>query len=142
MKKQIKLFAAFLLLLLFKNGLAQTSKTQDTIIKYYTRLATSTSELDKAQLETILYQLLKSNKEQDWLTAQRFFYQLKKVNVADSIAKADKIKFPLGALVRNDEVKAVYDEKDPVKKEKLYWAWVKKFPTEKFSADQQITYDY
>jgi hypothetical protein len=123
---------------------AQTTKTvtpADTTVKYYTRLANSSNEADKALLEANLYTLLKSKKESDWLMAQRFFYQLKKINVADSIMKACKIKFPLGQVVRNEEVKKVYDETDATKKEAAYKAWVKKFPPEKFGEDR-IQYDY
>jgi peroxiredoxin len=144
MRKYLKLFMFCALGIISGSLWSQTSTRvkQDTTISHYTKLASSKNEADKALLETQLYQLLKSDKEEDWLTAQRFFYQLEKVNVADSIAQADKIKFPLGILVRNGERKVIYDEKDPVKKEKLYWSWVKKFPPEKFSAEQQISYDY
>lgn len=128
--------------LLNKTSFAQTNASRaDTMVSYYSRLATSTNESDKAKLEIQLYQLLKSNKEKDWLTAQRFFYQLKKVATADSIAAADKIKFPLGQLVRNAETDTIYNQKDPVKKEAMYKAWIKKFPPEKFGGDR-IQYDY
>lgn len=113
----------------------------DTLMQYYTRLANSVNEQDKAELRIKLYRLLQSNREEDWLTAQRFFYRMKSGNVADSIAAADKIKFPLGQVARNEEVTTVYNEKDPVKKEALYKAWAKKFPPEKFGKDR-IVYDY
>lgn len=113
----------------------------DTMTSYYARLANSASESDRAQLQAKLYQLLKSDKEQDWLTAERFFYQVKMTNVADSIAAAAKVQFPLGQVARNEEVVKVYNEKDPVKKEQLYKAWVKKFPPEKFGKER-IVYDY
>ena len=143
MKKYCFLLLLSITALSFYKAFGQTSSRQaDTMIKYYTRLATSTNELDKAQLETILYKLLKSNKEKDWLTARRFFYQMKKPNISDSIAKAAKLKFPMGQLVRDEKVDTVYKEKDPVQKEKLYWAWVKKFPPEKFGPDEQIVFDY
>ncbi|HWJ25384.1 MAG TPA: hypothetical protein VNS32_02520, partial [Flavisolibacter sp.] len=122
----VRIITSFLVILLLQSsGFAQgNSNRNDSLMRYYTRLATSTNESDKAQLETQLYQLLKSDKEQDWLTARRFFFQLKKPNVADSIATADKLKFPQGSLVRDEQVTAIYDEKDPVKKEKLYQTWV------------------
>lgn len=113
----------------------------DTLMRYYSRMANSVNESDRAELKSILYQLLKSDKEQDWLTAQRFFYQMKMTNISDSIATADKVKFPMGQIVRNEAVTSVYNEKDPIKKEKLYKAWIKKFPPEKFGRDR-IVYDY
>jgi peroxiredoxin len=143
MKKYFFFSLTIATVLLSQQTIAQTkSQSADSTIKYYTRLANSTNEADKAALESQLYTLLKSNKETDWLTASRFFYQLKKNKVADSIATAGKKKFPLGIWVRNDEVDTVYKEKDAVTKEKLYMAWIKKFPPKKFPADQQISYDY
>ena len=120
---------------------AKAQAVKDTTAKYYTRLANSKDAADQALLEKMLYDRLKSNKEDDWLLAQRFFYQLKKQPVADSIAKADKIKFPAGQLVRNEEVKTVYDAKTGAEKEAAYKAWVKKFPPEKLGASR-IVYDY
>lgn len=117
------------------------SNRGDTISRHYTRLANSKDEADKTFLEAQLYTLLKSNKESDWLMAQRFFYQLKKQKIADSIIGACRKNFPLGQIVRGDETKAIYDEKDPVKKEAMYKAWFKKFPPEKFGNDR-IQYDY
>jgi peroxiredoxin len=145
-KLPMKNYNSLILLLgaifLFQRTSGQTNASQgDTLMRYYARLANSTNEKDKAQLETQLYQLLKSDKEQDWLTASRFFFQMKKPNVSDSIMKAGKLRFPVGQLVRNEEVQMIYNEKDPVKKEKLYQAWVKKFPPEKFGTDR-IVYDY
>jgi len=143
MKKYYGFFLFAVALLLCKTSFTQTKAQQaDTMVKYYSRLANSSNEADKAQLETQLYQLLQNNKEKDWLTARRFFYQLKKINTADSITKAAKVKFPLGLVVRDVEVDTVFKEKDPVTKEKLYWAWVKKFPPEKFEPGDRITYDY
>lgn len=142
MKKYLVSVSILLSLFLHQSVMAQNNVQRgDTLMRYYGRLANSKSESDKAQLEAQLYQLLKSDKEQDWLTARRFFFQLKKPNISDSIAVAAKLKFPSGQLVRDEQVNAIYNEKDPVKKEKLYKAWVKKFPSEKFGTDR-IVYDY
>ncbi|HEU4634221.1 MAG TPA: redoxin domain-containing protein [Flavisolibacter sp.] len=143
----MKKYGFILLLILVVTSLTEVygqsdARQADTMVRYYARLANSANESDKAQLEAQLYQLLKSDKEKDWLTARRFFYQAKKINVADSIAGAAKIRFPAGILVRNDKVDTIYNEKDPAVKEKLYWAWVKRFPPEKFDATEQIVYDY
>ncbi len=126
----------------FQHSSGQASNIPaDSMMRYYSKLAASTDESDKARLETILYQLLKSSKESDWLTARRFFYQLKKNYTADSIAKAAKLEFPLGQLVRDEKVDTVFKEKDAVKKESLYQEWIKQFPPEKFGNDR-IIYDY
>jgi peroxiredoxin len=141
MKKYSKIIFAFLLFLFFQNGFTQTGSTQDTMRRYYNRLASSANEADKALLETKLHALLQSTKEEDWNTAANFFYQLKKMATVDSIRKAIKVKFPMGIAVRNEETDTIYKQKDPVEKEKMYKAWIKKFPPEKFGPDR-IQYDY
>jgi len=142
MKKYCSLLLALMIAAFLQNVHAQTAaRANDSTIRYYARLANSTVESDKAQLEAQLYQLLKSNDEKDWLTARRFFWQIKKVNTSDSITKAAKERFPQGQVVRDEKVTAIYDEKDAVKKEKLYKEWVKNFPPAKFGTDR-IVYDY
>jgi peroxiredoxin/uncharacterized protein (UPF0335 family) len=111
----------------------------DSTTQVYTRLVAGSDE-DKQQLEKLLLASLKSNEEKDWVTARNFFSQLKKRKVVDSIATLEKKKFPLGQLMRNEEVTTVYNEKDAVKKEKLYEAWIKKFAPK--SGEDVIVYDY
>lgn len=118
-----------------------TTQQADTIRRYYTRLANSKDEADKALLRAKLYDLLKSGKEEDWNTAANFFYQLKNTATVDSIRNAVKVKFPKGIAVRGAETDTIYKQKDPVKKEAMYKAWVKKFPPERFGPDR-IQYDY
>ncbi|QJB32895.1 redoxin domain-containing protein [Chitinophaga oryzae] len=120
------------------NGQAKIS--QDSLTRYYSRLAKG-DEADQQLLTQKMYVLTKSKKETDWLTAARFFYQLKKNNVGDSIQKAAAAHFPAGFAARNNAVQVIYDETDPVKKEGLYKAWLKKFPMDKKSKDA-IIYDY
>lgn len=144
MKNYYKIVMYCVLLLVAQPAFSQENKTTaeaDTTIKYYTRLASSANEADKAFLETKLYTLLQSAKEEDWNTAVNFFYQLKKATTVDSIRTAIKVKFPMGIAVRGAETDTIYKQKDPVKKEKMYKAWVKKFPPENFGADR-IQYDY
>jgi thiol-disulfide isomerase/thioredoxin len=140
MIKYIFQFLAIAGILFFQKAEGQASR-EDTTRIHYQRLLASADPADKAALETALYELLKSNKETDWYTASNFFYQLKKVPVSDSIQKAQRIKFPLGMAVRADEAKVIFDEKDAVKKEVLYKAWMQKFPPEKLGPDR-IQYDY
>jgi thiol-disulfide isomerase/thioredoxin len=133
--------AFFLLICGIQLTVLQSANAQkDTLRQYYTRLAAG-SDSDKALLEAKLYALLKSDKEKDWSTAQQFFYQLKKVAVADSIDTATLQQFPMGQLARNKAASVIYDETDPVKKEEKYLAWMKRFPPEKFGPDR-IQYDY
>lgn len=124
-----------------QNTFAQQNNSADTMRRYYSGLANSKSEADKALLQTKLYALLQSEKEEDWNMASNFFYQLKKAATVDSIQKAVRLKFPIGMAVRGDGTDTIYKQKDPLQKEKQYKAWIKKFPPEKFGADR-IQYDY
>lgn len=142
MKKYILTTVAGLSTLIAFQASAQKSAAKDTTQNYYKRLVKSSNPEDKALLENKLYALLKTNKEENWSTASNYFYQLGKAKTSDSIFAAQKIKFPLGMGVRGEEVTAVYDEKDPVKKEAAYKAWVKKFPVPKNTGTNNIVYDY
>jgi thiol-disulfide isomerase/thioredoxin/tetratricopeptide (TPR) repeat protein len=121
---------------------AQKTAAKDTTQNYYKRLATSSNPDDRALLEKNLYTLLQTNSEENWATASRYFNQIGKVKTSDSVFAAQKVKFPLGMGMRGEEVKAIYDEKDPVKKEAAYKAWVKKFPVPKNTGTNNIIYDY
>ncbi|MBC9911723.1 redoxin domain-containing protein [Chitinophaga varians] len=120
------------------SGQAQISP--DSLTRYYSRLAKG-DDAEKALLSNKMYALTKSKKEADWLTAARFFYQLKKNNVGDSIQQVAAEHFPTGFAARNNAVQVIYHETDPVKKEALYKAWLKKFPRDKQNKDA-IIYDY
>ena len=138
------LVSVFFLVALFlqDSAFAQSNPQRgDTMARFYNRLAASSNASDKARLENLLYDLLKSEQERDWMTARRFFGQLKKTGTADSLTNALLAKFPAGLAAREIGTKEIYDEKDAVKKEKLYKAWIKKFPPENFGSDR-IQYDY
>jgi thiol-disulfide isomerase/thioredoxin len=142
MKKHVLHLMVTVLLCGTSPVLAQTAKpAADTMRAYYTRLANSKDQADKDILTTKMYELLKSKKEADWTTAQRFFYQLKQTNVSDSIGKAIKIRFPFGAAARDAEAGKIYDAQTAAEKDAAYKAWVKKFPPAKFP-DDGIMYDY
>ncbi|GGH79332.1 thiol-disulfide isomerase/thioredoxin [Filimonas zeae] len=136
-------YVSFLLMAGFcQQAMGQTAANQrDSLNLYFGNLVKSENPADKALLQNKLYDLLKSKSEEDWLTARRFFYQIERINTSDSITKAAKVAFPLGAVVRDEEVSAVYNEKDPVAKEKKFKAWIAKFPPAKFGSDR-IVYDY
>jgi thiol-disulfide isomerase/thioredoxin len=145
MKKSYRLFLFCMVASLWQPLYAQTGKTKgaqaDTTTKYFTRLVNSKDEADKALLETKLYQLLKSKKEKNWLTAWRFFYQLNKAATVDSLKAAIRLSFPEGAFVRDEAVQAVYNEKEAAQKEAAYKKWIKRFPPKRFEGIR-IQYDY
>ncbi len=118
---------------------AQNNQT-DTLKNYYNQLLKG-DEKDHQLLTTKMYGLLKSKKEDDWITASNFFYQLKMGKVSDSVTNAAKKKFPAGIIVRNTAVETIYNEPDPVQKEKLYQQWLQKYPPAKFGPER-IIYDY
>lgn len=140
MKKAFPILLSSCLLAVAGKSNGQAKISQDSLMKYYSKLA-SGNEADKELLTNKMYALTKSKKETDWLTAARFFYQLKQVSVSDSIRQAAEKKFPAGINVRDKEITTIYDEKDPVKKEAAYKAWVKKFPQGKLN-DDVVIYDY
>ncbi|WPQ60559.1 TlpA disulfide reductase family protein [Chitinophaga sancti] len=113
----------------------------DSLYKVYDKLATSTDEKDKAYLTAELYKHLQSKKEEDWQLAANTFYRLNKKDVVDSIKIAEKKKFPAGIAVRQDQIALIYDEKDPAKKEAMYYQLIRRFPPAKFGPDR-IAYDY
>lgn len=140
MKKIMPIILITLLLAAVKQSTGQVNISQDSLMRYYSQLAAG-SETDKSLLANKMYALTKSRKETDWLIAARFFYQMKKANVTDSIRQAAEKKFPAGITVRDKEVETIYKEDDPVKKESLYKEWMKKFPQGKLN-DDVIIYDY
>lgn len=140
MKKHITTVGIAIAVMMTHNVSAQN--ITDSTKKYFTSLLKSGNEADKALLQTKLYALLQTKNEENWETAGNYFYQLGKGKTSDSIFKAQKVTFPLGMAIRGEEVTAVYDEKDPVKKEAAYKAWVKKFPVPKNTGTNNIVYDY
>jgi thiol-disulfide isomerase/thioredoxin len=107
---------------------------------WYTLLATSKSDADKALLEKESYALLKSNQENDWSNAQYNFTRLKKGVTADSVKKQILTRFPKGNMAKSEFIQKLYDEKDAKKMEVIYKDWVRKFPPAGY--DDQIRYDY
>lgn len=117
------------------------AQNRDSLYMAYDKLAASTDPKDKAYLTQELYKHLKSNKEEDWQMSSNVFYRMNKKAIVDSIQKAERIKFPQGLLPRQDAITKIYDEKDPAKKEAMYYALIKRFPPAKFGPDR-ISYDY
>ena len=63
---------------------------------------------------------LKGNDEQIYHEVAQAFYELGMEKTMDSIWTVVRKKFPRGTYARNTSVNTIYNEKDPVKKEKLY----------------------
>lgn len=83
---------------------------------------------------------LKGKDERVYHEVAQAFYELGMEAMMDSIWTVVKNKFPRGEYARNLAVTSVYDEEDPVEKEKKYKSWLKRFPPEKLGED--IIYDY
>ena len=127
---------------LFYGGLqAQTLSAVDTSGKYYYKLAISKDPADKALVAGKMYDLLKSDREDDWMMAQQVFNVLKKKATGDSIQEVIKTRFPGGQFWRSEELQAIYDASAAADKEALYKKWLKKYPVKKF-AGRRIMYDY
>jgi peroxiredoxin len=94
---------------LYYSMLTRSSDSKDIVAKKITSLKNSTDEKDLMLAVT----LLKATKD---------------VKGADSLTAAIKTKFPDGTLIRSEMEGGVYREKDPVKKEELYKAYVAKYP--------------
>ncbi len=95
-----------------------------------------TLEKYKARLLTEL----KGNNEQVYQEIAQAFYELGMEKTMDSILTVIRKKFPHGRYVRNSSVSEIYNEKDPLKKEKMFQKWMKRFPVKKLGED--IAYDY
>ena len=87
-----------------------------------------------------LWAELKGNNEQVYQEVAQAFYDLDMEKTMDSVLMIIRKKFPHGKYVRNTSISKIYNEKDPVKKEKLFLAWLKRFPAEKLGED--VVYDY
>jgi thiol-disulfide isomerase/thioredoxin len=136
--KQI-LFIAVSAATLFSTVHAQSAK--DTTAQYYYRLATSKNAADKAFVTGKLYELLKSDKEKNWILAQQLFGVLKKKAISDSLLSIIKAKYPGGEFWRGEEMETVYNANTAAEKEAAYKKWIKKYPVKKFD-DGNIVYDY
>jgi len=113
----------------------------DTTSQYYYRLATSKDAADRALVTGKSYELLKSNKEKDWLLAMGVFGALKKKATSDSVQAIVKTRFPGGMYWRGEEIQAIYDAGTAAEKETAYNKWLKKYPMKKFEGSR-ISYDY
>lgn len=58
------------------------------------------------------------------------------------VAGQHKKQVASSVLARQDNLRIIYNEKNPLKKEKLYRSWLRKFPPEQFDAADRIQYDY
>jgi thiol-disulfide isomerase/thioredoxin len=138
MKQRLVVIVTSLILL---NSALQAQNDKDTTRQYYYRLATSKNAADRALVTGKLYDLLKSKKETDWITAMNLFAVLKKKATSDSLLTVIKARFPHGETWRNEEVQTIYNAGAAAEKETAYKKWLKKYPAGKFKGSK-ITYDY
>lgn len=108
---------------------------------YYNLLLNSKDEAKTALLVKTLYDSLNTNNEKNYDLALNFFYQLKKNKTVDSIRAAAKEKFPAGSLARMEMLQTVYNAKTAAEKEKVYKAWLLRFPLAKHK-NSTILNDY
>ena len=137
---KIKILFAISALALSDSGL-QAQPVKDTTSQYYYRLATSKDAADRVLVTGKLYDLLKSEKENDWMLAQQIFNVLRKKATSDSIQTVIKTRFPGGQFWRSEELQTIYDAKTAAEKEAVYKKWLKKYPVKKFDGSK-ILYDY
>jgi thiol-disulfide isomerase/thioredoxin len=138
MKK--KILFAISVLAISGSGL-QAQAVKDTTSQYYYRLATSKDAADRALVTGKLYDLLKSEQENDWMMAQPLFNVLRMKATSDSIQAVIKTRFPGGQLWRSEELQTIYDAATASEKEAAYKKWLKKYPVKKFEGSR-ILYDY
>lgn len=122
-------------------NITQAQNAKDTTGEYYYKLATSKNPADKALVTGKLYELLKSNKEKDWMMAEQFFSVLKKKATSDSILALIKTKFPGGMTWRMEDLQTIYNANTAAEKEVAWKKWIKKYPIKKFEGSK-IVYDY
>lgn len=123
---------------------AQTAPA-DTTAKMLNRLLTSTDASDKAKLNAKLVSLGASNKEQDLMLAEQYYYRLKNTKAVDSLTAVQLTRFPNGLAARSKAQQAVYNAKTAADKAAAYDKWIKAFPSEKFktgSIEDGVVYDY
>jgi peroxiredoxin len=108
---------------LYPNG------SKDYQYNYYNIIARN--QQYKTEVEQKIASLEKSNDEDDLILASNLLRITKKAKEADSVNTVIKTKFPDGKMVKNETGSAFFSEKDPLKKEELYNAYIKKYPEDK-----------
>lgn len=82
----------------------------------------------KAEVNAKINGLEKSNNEDDLILASNLLRATKNTTAQDSLNEVIRTKFPNGTFVKNEAGSVFFKEKDPVKKESLYQAYIKKYP--------------
>ncbi|GAA3989217.1 redoxin domain-containing protein [Mucilaginibacter dorajii] len=98
-------------------------------IQYYSALAKKKDAETTALLNNKVKTLEKSDKEKDLLLAAYILNWTKQSASADSLGKVIQTKFPKGESVYNETAMAIYQQKDLDKKDSLYQAYEKEFPS-------------
>ncbi|MVN22432.1 TlpA disulfide reductase family protein [Mucilaginibacter arboris] len=95
---------------------------------YYSLLGMSTNPEFANSLNKELNSLIKSDQEKDLLLAITLLNIINKKPTADSLTSIIKSKYPNGEFTSKELATAFNNEKDLVKKEALYYDYIKKFP--------------
>ena len=82
----------------------------------------------KAEVSAKIISLEKSDNEDDMMLAYSLLRASKNTKAMDSLGTVIKAKFPNGTQVKNETATAFFKEKDPVKKDSMYRAYIKKYP--------------
>ncbi|QXV64495.1 redoxin domain-containing protein [Mucilaginibacter sp. 21P] len=95
---------------------------------YWGMVGTSKDNADKAAYIAKMLELSKSNLETDMTLAYNLLQRTRKTKEADSLGNIIVAKFPNGDVAKTKAGMAVYNERDPAKKEELYKAYIAKYP--------------
>ncbi|MDO3627801.1 redoxin domain-containing protein [Mucilaginibacter sp. BT774] len=82
----------------------------------------------RAEVDAKISSLGKSDNEDDMMLAYSLLRASKNSKTMDSLGTVIKAKFPNGTQVKNETATAFFKEKDPVKKDSMYQAYIKKYP--------------
>ncbi|MBV8388398.1 MAG: redoxin domain-containing protein [Mucilaginibacter sp.] len=112
---------------LYKKEFALYPKSEtDYGFGYYSMLSKEPEH--KAEIITKINSLEKSNNEDDLIFASNLLRMTKNTKAMDSLNTVIRAKFPDGTLVKNETGMAFNREKDAVKKDSMYQAYIQKYP--------------
>lgn len=146
--KKLALWSILLLLSvgLTTPGQAQLAKQKDLSMEdiqvEINRLAEAGDDASKEQMAKEAAAFAKTNNEQYRMLAASIYRFLGDTDEAQKVNDGILKKFPRGIKARNDEMGAIFSNKESTALEKhaAYEAWLKKFPSDRFADDQQTAY--
>jgi peroxiredoxin len=112
---------------LYKKEFALYPKSEKEYAFGYYNLLSKEPE-HKAEVSAKISSLEKSDNEDDMILAYNLLRSAKKVQAMDSLSAVIRTKFPNGKEVKNEAGMAFNKEKDVVRKDSIYQAYIKKYP--------------